>query len=375
MTDRRRPDGGIQLMMDNQPQSFRNQIHIVLCLLGIIPYLLFVYIFYAENFGITESVLLLAAIVLGFHLGGFRILHMFAEKLSRLVRLTDMTTESAGVRELPVDEGATTELAELTRHFNRLLKEIEDQKEQYDHLTIELLKHAKANSKEYQRQIAEIEAVHERLKPYIGTRIADLITQTGEHALQTPEYRVVTVLFADIRGFTSLSEETSPEEIVAMLNEYFDMMVNIIHKYHGVLDKFIGDELMAVFGLLTTAEAGPLDAVRAAMEMQDAVQALMHDRELQGKPVFKIGIGINTGEAISGSIGSRDRMDYTVIGDTVNVASRLEGMTQGNEILVSDAMYRECRGIVAMKKRGEVQVKNRATPVKCYEVLGYADGD
>ncbi|MFQ5582116.1 MAG: adenylate/guanylate cyclase domain-containing protein [Mariprofundaceae bacterium] len=321
----------------------------------------------------TESVLLLAAIVLGFHLGGYRILHLFAEKLGKFVRLTNLSSESVGVRELPIDEGATQEITELTRHFNRLLQEIEEQKEQYNQLTFELLKHAKKNNKEYQRRITEIEAVHERLKPYIGTRLVDLITQAGENALQHPEYRVVTVLFADIRAFTSLSEETSPEEVVAMLNEYFDIMVNIIHKYHGVLDKFIGDEMMAVFGLMTTAEQGPLDAIRAAMEMQDATQALMHERESRGKPIFKVGIGINTGEAIAGSIGSKDRMDYTVIGDTVNVASRLEGMTAGDEILVSGAMYRECRGVVEMKKRGEAEVKNRATPVKCYEVLGYAD--
>lgn len=355
-------------MIRFRSQSFRDQTHVVLALLGILPYLLFVYIVSKEQFSVTQSVLLVAAVILVFHLGGYHILRTFSDTLARLVQRTRIEPEVAMLREIPVEDENMTEIAELTRHFNTLLEEIREQKDQYREVTLELLKQAKQNSIEYQHRIAEGEAFHDRLKPYIGSQIVDRIAQ-GDEAMLRPEYRVVTVLFADIRSFTSLSEETSPDEVIDMLNEYFDRMVQEIYRYHGVLDKFIGDELMAIFGFMTPSEQGPLDAMRAALEMKKSMARLMQERESQGKSVFQIGIGINTGEAIAGSLGSRDRMDYTVIGDTVNVASRLEALAKGGEIIVGESMYRVCKDIVKMSKRGSIEVKNRTMPVNCYEVM------
>lgn len=354
-------------MIRLQSQSFRDQTHIVLALLGTLPYLLFIYIISREHFTFTQNVLLVAAVMLVFHLGGYHLLRTFSDALGRLVQRTRIAPESATLREIPVEEGNLTELADLTRHFNRLLEELRDQKDQYREITLELLKYAKQSNTEYQRRMAESEIHHNRLKPYIGSQIADRIAH-GDETLLRPEYRVVTVLFADIRFFTSLSEEISPDEVIEMLNEYFDRMVRVVYRYHGVLDKFIGDELMAVFGFVTPSEQGPLDALRAAMEMQKAMAQLMQERKSQGKTIFQMGAGINTGEAIAGSLGSRDRKDYTVIGDMVNVASRLESLAQGGEIIVSESMYRACEDIVEMKKRGSIEVKNRTRPVNCYVV-------
>jgi len=355
-------------MIRFQAQNFRDQSHIVLALLGILPYLLFIYIIYSEHFTFTQSVLLVAVLMLVFHLGGYHILRTFSDGLSRLVRHTRIVPEVAMLREIPVEDENLTEIAELTRHFNTLLEEIREQKNQFRGVTLELLKQAKQNSTEYQRRIDERDVFHDRLKPYVGSQIADRIVD-GDETILRPEYRVVTVLFADIRSFTSLSEEKSPDEVIDMLNEYFDRMVREVYRYHGVLDKFIGDELMAVFGFMTPSEQGPLDAMRAALGMKKSMAQLMQERESQDKSVFQIGIGINTGEAIAGSLGSRDRMDYTVIGDTVNVASRLESMAKGGEILVSESMYRACKDIVGMSKRGSIEVKNRTMPVICYEVM------
>jgi len=355
-------------MIRFQSQSFREQTHVVLALLGILPYLLFIYIIYREHFTFTQSVLLVGAVILVFHLGGYHLLRTSSDALARLVQRTRVAPEEAMLREIPVDDKNMEELAELTRHFNTLLEEIREQKNQYREITLELLKQAKQSNIEYQRRISESKVFHDRLKPYIGSQIADRIAR-GDDSMLRPEYRVVTVLFADIRSFTSLSEEISPDEVIDMLNEYFDRMVQVVYRYHGVLDKFIGDELMAVFGFITPSEQGPLDAMRASLEMQKSMAQLMRDRKSQGKSVFQIGIGINTGEAIAGSLGSRKRMDYTVIGDTVNVASRLESLAKGGEILVGESMYRGCRDIVGMKKRGSIEVKNRTTPVDCYEVV------
>jgi len=355
-------------MIRFQSQSFRNQTHIVLALLGILPYLLFVYIVYKEQFSVTQSVLFVAAAILVFHLSGYHMLRTFSDALGRLVRRTRIVPEAAKLREIPIEDENLTELAELTRHFNTLLEEIEGQKNQYREITLELLKQAKQRNTEYQQRMDEHDAFHSRLKPYIGHQIADRIMD-GDETMLRPEYRVVTVLFADIRAFTSLSEETSPDEVIDMLNEYFARMVREVYRYHGVLDKFIGDALMAVFGFMTPSEQGPLDAMRAALEMKKAMAQLMQERESEGKSVFQIGIGINTGEAIAGSLGSRDRMDYTVIGDAVNVASRLESLAKGGEILVGEPMYRACKDIVEMNKRGSIEVKNRTMPVNCYEVM------
>jgi len=355
-------------MIRFQSQSFRGQTHTILALLGILPYLLFIYVVYREHFTLTQSVLLIAAVMLVFHLGGYHILRTFSDALARLVRRTRIVPETAMLREISVEDENMTEIAELTRHFNTLLEEIREQKDQYREITLELLKQAKRSSIEYQRRIAEGEVFHNRLKPYIGSEIADRIAH-GDDTMLRPEYRVVTVLFADIRLFTSFSEEASPDEVIEMLNEHFDRMVQIVYRYHGVLDKFIGDELMAVFGFITPSEQGPLDAMRAALEMQKSMDQLTKERESQGKAVFQIGIGVNTGEVIAGSLGSKERMDYTVIGDTVNVASRLESLAKGGEILVGGSMYRECRDIVGIKKRGCIEVKNRTTPVDCYVVM------
>jgi len=355
-------------MIKFQSQSFRDQTHTVLALLGILPYLLFIYIIYREHFTFTQGVLLVAAVILIFHLCGYHILRTFSDALTRLVRHTCIVPEAGMLRKIPVEDGNITEIAELTNHFNTLLEEIREQKDQYREITLELLKQAKQSSIEYRRRITEGEVFHDRLKPYIGSEIADRIAHSDE-AILRPEYRVVTVLFADIRLFTSMSEEASPDEVIDMLNEYFDRMVQIVYRYHGVLDKFIGDELMAVFGFITPSEQGPLDAMRAALEMQRSMVQLMKERELQGKPVFQIGIGINTGEVIAGSLGSKERMDYTVVGDTVNVASRLESLAKGGEILTGESMYRGCRDIIEMKKRGSIEVKNRTAPVDCYVVM------
>lgn len=183
----------------------------------------------------------------------------------------------------------------------------------------------------------------------------------------------VTIFFSDIRGFTSFSESRTPEEVVSMLNEYFAIMVRIIQQNHGIVDKFIGDAIMAVWGAPKTSVRDAQNAVRACIEMRKALAELNIKRKNKGQPPIMIGMGLHTGPAISGTIGSDDRMEYTVIGDTVNMTSRIESSTKafGTDLLVSEATAKAVEKEFALEKAGAAEVKGKSEPLNLYKVIGY----
>lgn len=183
----------------------------------------------------------------------------------------------------------------------------------------------------------------------------------------------VTIFFSDIRGFTSFSESRTPEEVVGMLNEYFAIMVRIIQQNHGIVDKFIGDAIMAVWGAPKTSSRDAQNAVRACIEMRKALAELNIKRKGKGQPPIMIGMGLHTGPAISGTIGSDDRMEYTVIGDTVNMTSRIESSTKafGTDLLVSEATAKAVEKEFALEKAGAAEVKGKSEPLNLYKVIGY----
>jgi adenylate cyclase len=188
---------------------------------------------------------------------------------------------------------------------------------------------------------------------------------------------VATILFSDIRSFTTISEGMDAQALVALLNEYFTEMVGIVIGCGGVVDKYIGDAIMAVFGPPVPAANDALNAVRAAVGMRAALARLNQRLVARGTAPLRAGIGIHTGEVVAGNIGSEQRMEYTVIGDAVNLASRLESQTKeaGADILISDATYELTRRWVLARPRGEVRVKGRVQPAAIYEVLGMSEGD
>ena len=182
--------------------------------------------------------------------------------------------------------------------------------------------------------------------------------------------QTITVLFADIRGFTALSEveNKSPEKVVGLLNRYFTAMSDIIFKNGGTLDKYIGDGLMAIFGAPTASPMDADNALQSAIEMQRAVETVNRELKSEGLSPIRIGIGLHTGVATVGYIGSEQRSEYTAIGDTVNIASRLESNAQGGQILISEATAKAAEKSFSIVPQTPLQVKNRIEPISLFEL-------
>jgi adenylate cyclase len=187
------------------------------------------------------------------------------------------------------------------------------------------------------------------------------------------ELLTVTLLFSDIRSFTSISETMSAQELVKLLNEYFTEMVTVVMEEGGVVDKYIGDAIMAVFGAPVPKPDDAQRAVRAAVRMRHALAVLNEKLVARGVPAIKTGIGLHTGEVVAGNIGSEARMEYTVIGDAVNLASRLETSTKelGTDVLISDDTNALLGDEFETRAVREITVKGRAKPVMVYEVVGF----
>ena len=181
----------------------------------------------------------------------------------------------------------------------------------------------------------------------------------------------ITVLFSDIRGFTSISERLSAEEVTEILNEYFSAVEPIIRKYNGVLNKFIGDAVLAIFGEPVHDKNQAKNAVLCAKEMHETIDKLQNKWDLEGKPHIEIGIAINTGEAFVGNIGSPERIEYTVIGDTVNTASRIESYNKvyKTRFLISESTYEKVSRICDVIKIREVSIRGKSKKINIYEVL------
>ena len=205
---------------------------------------------------------------------------------------------------------------------------------------------------------------------YVTRQVAEQILKDRDRLKLGGNRSMVSVLFSDIRNFTTISEQSAAEEVVAMLNEYFSRMLDPIFRYEGTLDKFIGDAIMVVFGAPIPFKNDGERAVMAAREMRRALKKYNVDRKARGLAPIDNGIGITKGEAISGNIGSEQRMDYTVIGDTVNIASRLEGLTKTYDykILVNEEVYLEVKDKIPCVDLGYAQVKGKGEGVHIFGI-------
>lgn len=208
---------------------------------------------------------------------------------------------------------------------------------------------------------------------YMTPGVAERVMALGEDALMVGERKEVTILFSDIRGYTTLTENLEATKVVELLNQYFETMVEAIFNYEGTLDKFIGDAIMAVFGApLPLNENHAWMAVQSALDMRRRLKEFNEQRLMEEQPQIHIGIGISSGEVVSGNIGSQKRMDYTVIGDGVNLSSRLESVTKeyGCDIVLSEFTYELCRDRIWVRELDKIRVKGKNKPVSIFELIG-----
>ena len=207
---------------------------------------------------------------------------------------------------------------------------------------------------------------------YMDPVIADELMRGGADKLGGIE-SLATVLFSDIRSFTTLTESLGAQGTVSLLNQYFTLMVECLQQEGGMLDKFIGDAVMAVFGLPVAGDQDEDRAVRAAIAMLHQLEAFNATRAGLGQSPVSIGIGLHTDSVVSGNIGSPKRMNYTVIGDGVNLAARLESACKfyGAQMLISDSTAQRLRGTYRMREADRVVVKGKTEPVLIHEILDF----
>ncbi len=220
------------------------------------------------------------------------------------------------------------------------------------------------------KSLREKEVIKGAFSKYVTKSVVDRILEHKDGLKLGGEKKVVTIFFSDIRGFTPMSEVLSAEEVVHLLNEYFTAMTAIIFKYEGTLDKFMGDAIMAIYGAPIDMIDHAERAVLAAVEMGEKMKELQAKWKMEGKREVNIGIGINTGEVVVGNIGSNERMEYTAIGDNVNLTQRLESVAEKGNVLISAATYERVKHKIDATMLDPIKVKGKAEKVVAYSVTG-----
>lgn len=275
--------------------------------------------------------------------------------LARMVSLMTSITDTNDLSQR-VQVEYKDEIGKMAGTFNIMLTELQGA---YDQIKGFALQAVIAQRNE--RKIRNI------FQKYVPTDVIDSIFANPEKML-VGENRVLAILFSDIRSFTTISEGFMPDELVKSLNRYFEIMVDIIMNRGGIIDKYIGDAIMAFFGAPVKHEDDALQAVRAALEMQRALLAFNREHEATGKPPFKTGIGVNYGVVTVGNIGSEKKMDYTIIGDMVNLGSRLEGLTKHykQDLIISESVFRKVKTALPCRLVDKVQVKGKTVGENIY---------
>lgn len=293
-------------------------------------------------------------IVAGASLLSVLLLLLFAQQLTRpLVKVRNTMREIITSNDLSerVAVEYRDETGELAHTFNVMVGELE---KAYNQIKSYAFQAVLAQKKE-----AKIRNIFQR---YVPQEVIDRFFEHPESML-VGDNRVVSVLFSDIRSFTSISEGMMPDDLVNSLNAYFSIMVDIIMNHNGVVDKYIGDAIMAFFGAPVKREDDALQSVMAGIEMGESLDEFNRNQVAAGKPEFHIGIGLNYGVVTVGNIGTERKMDYTVIGDMVNLASRLEGLTKTykQELIISESLQKKVKDHLPCRHIDRVAVKGKKT--------------
>ena len=277
-------------------------------------------------------------------------LEQIVEAIKNIITTNDLTTK--------VSLQYKDETGKLGHYFNIMTGELDKAYKQMKMYALQAVV-----SKHKEMKIRNI------FQKYVPKSVIDKFFDEPESML-TGENRILAVLFSDIRGFTTISEGLPPDELVESLNKYFETMVDVITGRNGIVDKYIGDAIMAFFGAPVHHSDDALQAVLAGLNMIERLEEFNNWQKKQGRDEFKIGIGINYGVVTIGNIGSEKKMDYTVIGDMVNLASRLEGLTKlyKEPLLISESLYKKASRHLQCRMIDKVIVKGKTESVKIYSV-------
>lgn len=219
------------------------------------------------------------------------------------------------------------------------------------------------------RLTREADQLRNTFQKYFSKQVADWILENPDRVNLSGQLVDATVLFSDVRGFTNLCKDLEARQIVSLMNRYFTIMEDVIFRYHGTVDKFIGDAVLAVFGVPFTQGNDAFNAVRAAIDMNKELDKLNLERTANGEKEVKIGIGVTTGSVIAGNVGSERRIDFTIMGNPVNLASRLQGKALGGEVLIDEVTYESVRDQVEVETLQPLKVKGYPEEVQAYKVL------
>jgi class 3 adenylate cyclase len=226
---------------------------------------------------------------------------------------------------------------------------------------------------EERKKLSEMSAVLKKMfGRYLSTEVMNSLIENPSALELGGERRRVTIMMTDLRGFTALAERLEPEQVVQMLNAYFEVMVEIVLKYNGTINEIIGDALLIIFGAPQEMPNRTQRAIACAIEMQNAMGQVNGENRSRGLPELQMGIGLNETEVIVGNIGSTRRSKYAVVGSGVNITSRIESYTVGGQILISESVHQEAGEVVRIDAQRDVLPKGAETPLRIYEVGGIA---
>lgn len=240
-------------------------------------------------------------------------------------------------------------------------------------LTVVVLVYGSITAYRYLGETRQKKFVKDAFSTYLAPSVVKNLLDSPEKLVLGGEKRVITAFFSDVQGFTGISEKLSPEELVELLNEFLTEMTDIILKHEGTVDKFEGDAIIAFFGAPNELENQAEVACMACIDMQKRLDELRRKWISEGRPSLKMRIGLCTGPAVVGNMGSKNRMDYTMMGDTVNTAARLEGVNKvyGTYTMVSESTYKDAGDWVRARELDAINVVGKAQPIKVYELIGY----
>jgi len=328
--------------------------------------------------GFWATVGLIGSIVISLFVLIMMLLRRFMHELIRPVtQLTKAASNIEKGKEIPyLDDQRTDEFGQMAGAFKRMIENLkqseQELKDHRDHLK-ELVKERTAELEKSHQEATELsEFLKKMFGRYLSAEVMNSLLENPSAMELGGERRKVTIMMSDLRGFTALSERLEPEQVVKMLNGYFEVMVEVVHQYNGTINEIIGDSLLVIFGAPQEMPDRAQRAIACAIAMQNAMAKVNEENRNKGLPELETGIGLHDTEVIVGNIGSSKRIKYSVVGSGVNMASRIESYTVGGQILISESVRKEAGKLLRIDGQREVLPKGAEVPLRIYEIGGIA---